>query len=261
MLRSLQIARTGLEAQQTQLDVISNNLANVSTTGFKRGRAVFEDLLYQIIRQPGAQSTQQTLLPSGFQLGVGVRPVATERIHTQGGLQETGNTLDVAISGRGLFQIQMPDGTIAYTRDGSFQVNDQGTLVTASGYVVQPQMQIPQDALQVTIGRDGVVSVTQPGNPPAISQLGQIQLATFVNYAGLQSLGENLYQETAASGPPQVNNPGTNGLGVLNQSFIETSNVNVAEELVNMIVAQRAFELNSRAITTSDQMLQRLTQL
>jgi flagellar basal-body rod protein FlgG len=261
MLRSLHIARTGLEAQQTQLDVISNNLANVSTTGFKRGRAVFEDLLYQIIRQPGAQSSQQTLLPSGFQLGVGVRPVATERIHTQGSLQQTGNGLDVAINGRGMFQIQMPDGSISYTRDGSFQVNDQGTLVTASGYSLQPQMQIPQDALLVTIARDGVVSATQPGNPNTITQLGQIQLATFVNYAGLQSAGENLYQETAASGSPQVDNPGTNGLGVLNQSFVETSNVNVAEELVNMIVAQRAFELNSRAITTSDQMLQRLTQI
>ena len=261
MLRSLQIARTGLEAQQTQLDVISNNLANVSTTGFKRGRAVFEDLLYQIIRQPGAQSSQQTQLPSGFQLGVGVRPVATERIHTQGSLQQTGNGLDVAINGRGLFQIQMPDGGIAYTRDGSFQVDNQGTLVTASGYILQPQMQIPQDALLVTIARDGVVSATQPGNPNTITQLGQIQLANFVNYAGLQSAGENLYQETAASGSPQVNNPGSNGLGVLNQSFIETSNVNVAEELVNMIVAQRAFELNSRAITTSDQMLQRLTQI
>jgi len=261
MLRSLHIARTGLEAQQTQLDVISNNLANVSTTGFKRSRAVFEDLLYQTIRQPGANSSQQTQLPSGFQLGVGVRPVATERIHTQGSLQQTGNSLDVAINGRGFFQIQMPDGSIAYTRDGSFQVNDQGTLVTASGYILQPQMQIPQDTLQVTIGRDGVVTVTQPGNPNTISQLGQIQLATFVNYAGLQSAGENLFLETAASGPPQVDNPGNAGLGVLNQSFIETSNVNVAEELVNMIITQRAYELNSRAISTSDQMLQRLTQV
>ncbi len=261
MLRSLHIARTGLEAQQTQLDVISNNLANVSTTGFKRSRAVFEDLLYQIIRQPGGNTSQQTMLPSGLQLGVGVRPVATERIHTQGSLQQTGNALDVAINGRGFFQIQMPDGTLAYTRDGSFQVDDQGTLVTASGYILQPQMQIPQDALLVTIARDGVVTVTQPGTPPVITQLGQIQLATFVNLAGLQSAGENLFLETAASGPPLVENPDINGMGVLNQSFIETSNVNVAEELVNMIVTQRAYELNSRAITTSDQMLQRLTQI
>ena len=261
MLRSLHISRTGLDAQHSQLDVISNNLANVSTTGFKRGRAVFEDLLYQIIRQPGAQSSDQTQLPSGFQLGVGARVVATERLFTQGSLNQTGNSLDVAISVRGLFQVQMPDGSTAYTRDGSFQVDSQGTLVTASGYVVLPSMQIPPDALVVTIAKDGVVSVTQPGNPNIISQLGQIQLATFVNPAGLQSQGENLFIETAASGSPQVNNPGTNGLGVLNQSFLETSNVNVAEELVNMIITQRAYELNSRAITTSDQMLQRLTQI
>ena len=261
MLRSLHIARTGLDTQQTQLDVVSNNLANVSTTGFKKGRAIFEDLLYQIIRQPGAQSSQQTQLPSGFQLGVGSRTVATERIHQQGALQATNNPLDVAINGRGFFQVQLPDGSTAYTRDGSFQVDSQGTMVTASGYAVIPNMQIPNDALVVTIARDGVVSVTQPGNPNTTTQLGQLQLATFVNTAGLQSQGENLYIETAASGAAQINNPGTNGLGVLNQSFIETSNVNVAEELVNMIIAQRAFELNSRAITTSDQMLQRLTQL
>jgi flagellar basal-body rod protein FlgG len=261
MLRSLHIARTGLETQQTQLDVVANNLANVSTTGFKKGRAIFEDLLYQIIRQPGAQSAQESQLPSGFQLGVGSRTVATERIHEQGSLQQTNNPLDMAINGRGFFQIQMPDGGIAYTRDGSFQVDSQGTLVTASGYAVLPNMQIPQDALVVSVSRDGIVSVTQPGSPNTVTELGQMQLATFVNTAGLQSQGENLYIETAASGAPQINNPGTNGLGVLNQSFIETSNVNVAEELVNMIIAQRAFEMNSRAITTSDQMLQRLTQL
>ena len=261
MLRSLHIARTGLDAQQTQLDVISNNLANVSTTGFKKSRAVFEDLLYQIIRQPGAQSSQDTQLPSGFQLGVGVRPVATERIFTQGSLQQTGNALDVAISGRGFFQIQTPDGGTAYTRDGSFQVDSDGNLVTASGYTVLPNMQIPPDTLVVSIARDGIVSVTQPGNPNTVTQLGQLQLATFVNPAGLQSQGENLFVETAASGAPQVGNPGEDGLGLLNQSLVETSNVNVAEELVNMIIAQRAYELNSRAITTSDQMLQRLTQI
>jgi flagellar basal-body rod protein FlgG len=261
MLRSLHISRTGLDAQQTQLDVISNNLANVSTTGFKKTRAVFEDLLYQTIRQPGAQSSQQTQLPSGFQLGVGVRPVATERLFTQGSLTQTNNPLDMAINGRGFFQIQLPDGSIAYTRDGSFQTDNQGTLVTASGYPLVPQMQIPVDTQAITLGRDGVLSVTQPGNPPVISQLGQIQLANFINYAGLQSLGENLFQETAASGSPQINTPGTNGLGVLNQSFTEASNVNVAEELVNMIITQRAYELNSRAITTSDQMLQKLTQI
>lgn len=260
MLRSLHISRSGLDAQQTQLDVISNNLANVGTTGFKKARAVFEDLLYQVIRQPGAQSSQQTQLPSGFQLGVGVRTVATERIHAQGALQQTGNTLDVAINGRGFFQILMPDGSMTYTRDGSFQVDSQGTLVTASGYAVQPNITIPDDALSVTIARDGTVSVSQPGVPtPTV--VGQIQLASFINPTGLQSLGENLYAETAASGAPQVNVPGLGGLGVLNQGMIETSNVNVAEELVNMIMAQRAFELNSRAITASDQMLQRLTQV
>lgn len=260
MLRSLHIARTGLDAHQTQLDVISNNLANVSTTGFKRGRAVFEDLLYQVIRQPGAQSSQQTQLPSGLQLGVGVRPVATERLHTQGSLQQTGNALDVAINGRGFFQVLLPDGTTGYTRDGSFQTDSQGTLVIASGFAVQPNITVPADALEITVARDGTVSVTQPG-VAAPTTLGQLQLATFVNPAGLQSQGENLYAETAASGAPQVNAPGTNGLGVLNQSFVENSNVNVAEELVNMIIAQRAYELNSRAITTSDQMLQRLTQI
>ncbi len=260
MLRSLQIARTGLDAQQTQLDVVSNNLANVSTTGFKKTRAVFEDLLYQTIRQPGAQSSQQTQLPSGFQLGVGVRTVATERIFQQGAMQQTANPLDVAINGRGFFQIQMPDGSLAYTRDGSFQTDNQGNLVTASGYALLPNMQIPANALTTTIGRDGIVSVTTPGNATP-TQLGQIQLATFINVAGLQSQGENLFLETAASGAPLPNNPGTDGMGTLNQAFIESSNVNVAEELVNMIVAQRAYELNSRAITTSDQMLQRLTQI
>ncbi|MDW8323559.1 MAG: flagellar basal-body rod protein FlgG [Burkholderiales bacterium] len=260
MLRSLHIARTGLDAQQTQLDVLSNNLANVNTTGFKKARAVFEDLLYQVIRQPGAQSSQQTQLPSGFQLGVGVRVVATERIHTQGALQQTGNQLDVAINGRGYFQILLPDGSTAYTRDGSFQLDSQGNLVTASGYAVQPNITVPQDALTITIARDGTVSVTQPGVPtPTV--LGQLQLASFVNPTGLQSLGENLYAETASSGAPQINAPGTGGTGVLVQTMVETSNVNVAEELVNMIVAQRAFELNSRAISSSDQMLQRLTQL
>jgi flagellar basal-body rod protein FlgG len=261
MLRSLHISSTGLNVQQTSLDVISNNLANVSTAGFKRTRAVFEDLLYQTIRQAGAQSTEQTQLPSGFQLGVGARVVATERVFTQGSLQQTGNALDVAINGRGFFQIQTPDGGTAYTRDGSFQVDSQGNIVTASGYLMLPNMQVPPDALTVTIGKTGVVSVTQPGTPNTVTQLGQIQLASFVNPAGLQSQGENLFVETAASGAPQVDNPGNNGLGVLNQSFIETSNVNVAEELVNMIITQRAYEMNSRAITTSDQMLQRLTQL
>lgn len=260
MIRSLHIARTGLDAQQTQLDVVSNNLANSNTTGFKKVRGVFEDLLYQNIRQAGAQSSQQTQLPSGFQLGVGVRTVATERMFAQGALQQTNNPLDVAINGTGFFQIQMPDGSLAYTRDGSFQRDNQGNVVTASGYGLLPNIQIPANALVISIARDGVVSVTTPGNATP-TQPGQIQLATFINPAGLQAQGENLFIETAASGAPLPNNPGTDGLGVLNQSFIETSNVNVAEELVNMIISQRAYELNSRAITTSDQMLQRLTQI
>lgn len=260
MIRSLWIAKTGLDAQQTQMDVIANNLANVSTSGFKRSRAVFEDLLYQTMRQPGAQSSQQTQLPSGLQLGTGVRPVATERIFTQGNLQQTGNDKDVAIQGSGFFQVLLPDGTTAYTRDGSFQSDSQGQLVTSSGYVIQPAITIPANAQSLTIGRDGTVSVTQPGTTAPV-QVGSLQLATFINPAGLESKGENLYVETAASGTANTNTPGSNGAGLLNQGYVETSNVNVAEELVNMIQTQRAYEINSKAITTSDQMLQKLTQL
>ena len=260
MIRSLWIAKTGLEAQQTQMDVISNNLSNVGTTGFKRSRAVFEDLLYQTLRQPGAQSSQQTQIPSGLQLGTGVRPISTERIHTQGNLQQTGNSLDVAIQGNGFFQVLMPDGTTAYTRDGSFQKDSQGQLVTSSGFSIQPAMTIPADATSVTIARDGTVSVTQAGVTTPV-QIGSLQLATFINPAGLQSQGENLYAETASSGTPNTNVPGTNGAGTLNQTFVETSNVNVVEELVNMIQTQRAYEINSKAVTVSDQMLQKLTQM
>ncbi|MFA5371057.1 MAG: flagellar basal-body rod protein FlgG [Sideroxydans sp.] len=260
MIRSLWIAKTGLEAQQTQMDVISNNLANVSTTGFKRSRAVFEDLLYQNLRQPGAQSSQQTQIPSGLQIGTGVRPIATERIHTQGNLQQTGNQLDMAIQGNGFFQILLPDGSTAYTRDGSFQSDSQGQLVTANGYTVQPAITLPANALSVTVGLDGVVSVTQPGVTAPV-QVGSIQLATFINPAGLESMGQNLHLETAASGAPNTNVPGTNGTGSINQSYVETSNVNVVEELVNMIQTQRAYEINSKSITTSDQMLQKLSQI
>ena len=260
MIRSLWIARTGLDAQQTQLDVISNNLANVSTNGFKRQRAVFEDLLYQTLRQPGAQQTQQNQIGSGLQMGTGVRPVATERIHSQGSLQNTENSRDLAINGNGFFQIQMPDGTTAYSRDGAFQLDNQGNVVTASGYPLVDAINIPPDALSVTIGKDGVVSVLQPGAVAPV-QVGQIQLVTFVNEGGLQALGENLFAETQSSGPPAVNIPGNNGSGVLNQGYVENSNVNVAEELVSMIITQRAYELNSKAVSTSDQMLARLTQL
>jgi flagellar basal-body rod protein FlgG len=260
VIRSLWISKTGLDAQQTQMDVIANNLANVSTNGFKRSRAVFEDLLYQTLRQPGAQSSQQTQLPSGLQLGTGVRPVATERIFTQGNLQQTGNSKDVAIQGQGFFQVLRPDGSTAYTRDGSFQTDFEGQLVTSSGYYVQPAITIPPNAQSITVGRDGVVSVTTPDSTVSV-QVGNLQLATFINPAGLQSVGENLYVETASSGTPNVTNPGTDGAGLLNQGYVETSNVNVVEELVNMIQTQRAYEINSKSVQTSDQMLQRLTQL
>jgi flagellar basal-body rod protein FlgG len=260
MIRSLWISKTGLDAQQTQMDVIANNLANVSTNGFKRSRAVFEDLLYQNIRQPGAQSSQQTQLPSGLQLGTGVRPVATERIFNQGNLQQTSNDKDVAIQGAGFFQVLLPDGTTAYTRDGSFQMDSQGQLVTSSGYPVQPAITLPASTQSLTIGRDGTVSITQAGSTASV-QVGSMHLATFVNPAGLEGKGENLYVETAASGNANTNTPGTNGAGLLSQGYVETSNVNVVEELVNMIQTQRAYEINSKAITTSDQMLQKLAQL
>lgn len=260
MIRSLWIARTGLDAQQTSLDVIANNLANTSTNGYKQARPVFEDLLYQTLRQPGAQSSQSTQIPSGLQLGTGVRPVSTARVHTQGSLQQTGNDLDVAINGAGFFQVLLPDGTTAYTRDGSFQKDNQGQLVTANGYAVQPSITIPSDALTVTISNDGVVSITQAGSA-APTQVGSLQLATFINVGGLQSMGENLYMETASSGAPTPSTPGTNGAGVINQRYVEASNVNVAQELVSMIQTQRAYELNSKVVSTSDQMLARLTQL
>lgn len=259
MLRSLWIAKTGMESQQTNIDVISHNLANVSTNGFKRSRPVFEDLIYQTIRQAGAQASQQTQVPSGLQIGTGARPVATERIFLQGNLQQTGNSFDLAIQGNGFFQVQLPDGTLAYTRDGAFQVNSEGTVVTANGDVLQPQITVPADALSVTIAKDGTVTITQPNNVTATQ--GPIQLTNFINPAGLQSAGDNLYLETIASGTPNSSNPGLNGLGTLQQGFVETSNVNVVEELINMIQAQRAYELNSKSIQASDQMLQRLVQI
>lgn len=260
MNRSLWIAKTGLDAQQTQMDVISNNLANVSTTGFKRSRAVFEELMYQTIRQPGALSSDQTTLPSGLQLGTGVRPVATERIHTQGSPQQTGNDKDVAIIGQGFFQVTLPDGTAAYTRDGNFQVDQNGQLVTSSGFLIEPAIAIPANSTSLTVARDGTVSVTQPGNALNV-QVGQLQLATFMNPTGLESVGENLYVQTDASGAPNQTVPGLNGAGILQQRYVESSNVNVVEELVSMIQTQRAYEINSKAVSTSDQMLQRLTQL
>jgi flagellar basal-body rod protein FlgG len=260
MIRSLWISKTGLDAQQTQLDVVANNLANVGTTGFKRSRVAFEDLLYQNIRQAGANSSQQTQLPTGLQIGTGVRPVATPRMFTQGNLQQTGNQLDLAINGQGFLQIQLPDGTTGYTRDGSLHTDANGALVTSSGFALTPAITIPANAQSVTVGQDGTVTVTVPGQT-APQNIGQIQLASFINPGGLESKGQNLFVETAASGTASTNAPGTNGLGLLNQGFLETSNVNVVEELVSMIQTQRAYEINSKAIQTSDQMLARLTQL
>ena len=239
MMRSLWISKTGMEAQQTQLDTISHNLANVSTNGYKRSHAVFEDLMYQNLRQAGANSTDQTTLPTGLQLGLGVRAVATSRSFSQGSLQQSSNPLDVAISGQGFFEVQMPDGSTGYTRDGSFQVDAQGALVTANGYPLQPGITIPANSQSVTIGSDGTVSVAVPGQ--ALPQtVGQVQIASFVNPAGLEPKGQNIFGETAASGTANAGTPGQNGLGSLQQGFVETSNVNVVEELVAMIQTQRA---------------------
>lgn len=260
MIRSLWIAKTGLDAQQTQLDTVSHNLANVSTYGFKRSHAVFEDLLYQNMRQAGGNATQQNTLPTGLQIGTGVRPVATNRIFTQGNLQQTGNSFDLAINGNGFFQVQQPDGTVAYTRDGSFRVDAQGQLVTSNGMPLAPPITIPANAVSVTVGADGIVTATVAGQT-APTQVGQVQLATFPNPAGLDPRGQNLFTETVASGTPTPGTPGLNGTGVLNQGYVETSNVNVVEELVLMIQTQRAYEINSKAIQTSDQMLGRLSQL
>ncbi|MDT8999310.1 flagellar basal-body rod protein FlgG [Paucibacter sp. APW11] len=260
MIRSLWIAKTGMEAQQTQLDTISNNLANVGTNGFKRSHAVFEDLIYQNLRQSGANSTEQTQLPTGLQLGLGTRAVATARNFTQGNLQQSGNQLDLAVQGAGFFQIQMPDGTTAYTRDGSFQLSSTGQIVTNNGYTLLPGITVPANAQSLTVAQDGTVSVTIPGQT-APQSIGQIQLANFVNPSGLEPRGQNLFGETASSGTANAGAPNANGLGALQQGFVETSNVNVVEELVQMIQTQRAYELNSKAVQTSDQMLQKLAQL
>ena len=251
-------AKTGLDAQQTKIAVISNNLANASTTGFKTGRAVFEDLVYQNVRQVGGQSSEQTELPSGLMLGTGVRIVATEKTFAQGSILQTDNQLDAAIIGRGFFQVLLPDGNLTYTRDGAFQVNADGELVTSSGYPVQPGITIPSDAQSVTIGDDGVVTAAIAGQANPI-QVGSLQLADFINPAGLQAKGQNLFLETASSGPALTGTPGLNGLGMLQQNALESSNVNVVAELVSMIETQRAYELNSRAVATSDEMLQYLT--
>lgn len=259
MLPSLWVAKTGLSAQDMNLTTISNNLANVSTTGFKRDRAEFEDLLYQIRRQPGGQSSQDSELPSGLQLGTGVRIAGTQKIFTEGSLQTTEQPLDMAINGRGFFQILLPDGNIAYTRDGSFQLNSDGQVVNSQGFPLEPAIVLPPEVRTFTVGEDGTVSVKVAGTPqPQI--LGNIQTTDFTNYAGLEAIGNNLFLETASSGAPQVGTPGLNGLGSVLQNTLENSNVSVVEELVNMITTQRAYEMNSKVISTADQMLSFITQ-
>ncbi|MHC8368027.1 flagellar basal-body rod protein FlgG [Pseudomonas sp. ZT5P21] len=259
MLPALWVAKTGLSAQDTNLTTISNNLANVSTTGFKRDRAEFQDLLYQIKRQPGAQSTQDSELPSGLQLGTGVRIVGTQKNFNAGSLQTTEQPLDMAIDGRGFFQILQPDGTTSYTRDGTFHLDSNGQIVNASGFALEPAIVIPNDAQTFTVGRDGTVSVTVAGNPAA-QVIGNLQTADFINPAGLQAVGNNLFLETAASGAPQVGTPGLAGFGTTLQNTLETSNVSTVEEMVNMITTQRAYEMNSKVISTADQMLSFVTQ-
>ncbi len=259
MYPALWIAKTGLDAEQTRMSVIANNLANVNTTGFKRDRAVFEDLMYQNIRQAGASSTQDTSLPSGLYLGTGVRTVSTQKLHTQGNIVQTNNSFDVAVQGNGFFQISHPDGSIVYTRDGAFGLDANGQLVTQNGYPLEPAITVPANTVSVTIGSDGTVSALVAGNTTPTT-IGNITLAQFVNPTGLEAIGDNLYRETAASGAAQVDTPGQNGAGTLIQGSLESSNVNVVEELVNMIETQRAYEMNSKAISTTDDMLAYVSQ-
>jgi len=254
MYPALWIAKTGLDAQQSKMSVIANNLANVNTTGFKRDRAVFNDLIYQNLRQVGAQSSENTELPSGLVLGTGVKVVATQKEHSQGNIVQTGNSLDVAIQGKGYFQVLHPDGNIVYSRDGTFSLTADGVIVTPNGYELQPAMTVPTGATSLTIGSDGVVSVLQAGNSTP-TQIGQIELAYFINPQGLEAIGDNLYRETNASGGVNTAIPGTDSTGTLIQGSLESSNVNVVEELVNMIETQRAYEMNSKAISTTDEML------
>jgi flagellar basal-body rod protein FlgG len=257
MNRALYVAKTGLEAQNTRLATISNNLANANTTGYKQGRAEFEDLIYQNVRQPGGYTNQQTTLPSGLQLGVGTRVVAVQKLHQQGNLQNTGNELDLALQGKGFFQVLQPDGTIGYTRDGSFQLNQNGDVVNSGGLLLQPQITVPQNATGVTVGTDGSVFATIPGQADQ-QQLGQLEIATFINPAGLNAKGDNLFTETIASGAPVVGVAGTDGVGTIIQSFLEASNVNTVEELIGMIEAQRTYEMNAKAIKAADGMMQYL---
>ncbi|MGC1549920.1 MAG: flagellar basal-body rod protein FlgG [Rhodanobacter sp.] len=256
MFSSLWIAKTGLDAQQTQMDVISNNLANASTTAFKASRASFQDLMYQNEGQPGGQTTEQTQSPSGLLLGTGVKVVGTEKLFTEGAITQTGNSLDVAIQGSGFLQVSLPDGTVAYTRDGSLHQDSTGQIVTADGYPLVPSITLPSNVNSITIGTDGTVTTTANGSTAAPTQVGVLQLANFVNPAGLQPMGQNLYLETASSGTAQTGQAGVNGMGTLAQGSIESSNTNVVAEMVNMIEAQRTYEMNSKSISAVDDMLQ-----
>ncbi|MBI42113.1 flagellar basal-body rod protein FlgG [Marinobacter lutaoensis] len=255
---ALWVSKTGLSAQDIKLSTISNNLANVNTTGFKRDRAVFQDLLYQVNRQPGGLNTQNSELPSGLQLGTGVRVVGTTKQFSQGNLQITEQPLDLAINGRGFLQIQLPDGQMAYTRDGQFQLNSDGDVVTPDGYLLEPAINVPENATNITIGKDGTVTAVTDDQASPIN-LGQITLVDFINPQGLQAIGNNLFKATNSSGDPTEGEPGLSGLGTLEQGSIESSNVEVVEELVNMITTQRAYEMNSKVVSTSDQMLQFIT--
>ncbi len=254
MIRSLYTAATGMEAQQLNIDVIANNLANVTTTGFKRSRVDFQDLLYQTIRTAGAAQAQGVQIPTGVQVGLGTRVASVQKLFTQGDFQMTGNKLDLLIEGNGFFQVMLPSGNLAYTRDGSFKIDGQGRLVTSDGYPVQPEITIPAGAKEISIGEDGTVSATLAGQT-APQELGQIQLVGFTNPAGLESIGRNLFVQTEASGEPVPGTPGQDGLGTLAQGYIEMSNVKVVEEMVNMIIAQRAYEVNSKSIQAADEML------
>lgn len=257
---ALWISKTGLDAQQTDISVISNNLANASTVGFKKSRAVFEDLLYQTVNQPGGQSSQNTRLPSGLMIGAGTKVVASQKIHTQGNMLTTDNSLDLTIQGRGFFQIQLPDGNIAYTRNGQFTLNEEGQIVTTgAGYLLQPQIDVPADAQSITISIDGEVSAQVNGQAEA-QVIGNINTVDFVNPTGLMPIGENLYTETGASGAATEGTPGLDGFGTIRQGALETSNVNVTEELVNLIQAQRVYEMNAKVISAVDQMLSYVNQ-
>ena len=259
MLRALTTAATGMEAQQTYIDVTSNNLANVNTTGFKKTRANFQDLMYQIQKAPGGATSQGTESPTGIQIGLGVRTASTQKEFATGSLKQTGNFFDMAIEGEGFLQVVLPDGGIGYTRDGAMHVDENGTLVNASGFPLEPNITVPQEAVNVTIGQDGVVSYQT--NDGQVVQLAQIQTTSFINPAGLLAVGGNVYRESGSSGPPIGGNPGENGFGVINQGFLEMSNVAVVEEMIHLITAQRAFEFNSKAVQASDQMLRELGKL